>query len=84
MTEYSSGNSKKMVLTTIVAGVIVLAALIWWMRQAQAPQQVGVSPTPTLDAEAAQAAAINKDLDSINVGDLNAEFDAIDKDLQGL
>ena len=60
-----------------------------WMRPTkimlhcvgQSPQQVGVSPTPTPDAETAK---INQDLDSINVGDLNAEFKAIDTDLRGL
>lgn len=81
MTEYSSGNSKKTVLITIIAGVVVLGALIWWMNQAQAPEEVVVSPTPTPDAE---TATINQDLNSIDVGDLNAEFDGIDADLQGL
>jgi len=81
MTDYSSEDNKKTVLTTVVAGIVVLVVLIWWMRQAQAPQQVGVSPTPTPDVE---AAAINQDVDSVNVGDLNAEFNAIDADLQGL
>ena len=79
MAEYSSGGNKKTALITLVAGVVVLVALIWWMKQVQAPQQVVASPTP--DAE---AAAISQDLDIIDVGDLNAEFNAIDKDLQGL
>ncbi len=72
-------EGKGKVFMTIVAGVIVLGALIWWMKGAQNPQQAVVSPTP--DAE---TAAINQDVDGINVGNLNAEFDAIDKDLQGL
>ena len=64
---------------SIVAGVVVLGALIWWIKQPQVSQQVNVSPTP--DAE---SASINQNIDSINVGDLNAEFDVIDKDLLGL
>lgn len=72
-------KNKKTVLITIVVGVVVLGALWWWMKQVQAPQQVGVSPTPDTET-----AAINQDVDSVNVRDLNAEFDAIDKDLQGL
>lgn len=79
MTEYSSGDNKKTVWITVIAGVVVLGALIWWMNQARAPEEVVVSPTP--DAE---TATINQDIDSIEVGDLNAEFDAIDADLQGL
>ena len=79
MADYSSGDNKKTVLITVVAGLAVLGALIWWLKQVPVPQQAGVSPTP--DAE---AAAINQDIDNINVDDLNAEFEAIDKDLQGL
>ncbi|MEK7076350.1 MAG: hypothetical protein AAB941_01675 [Patescibacteria group bacterium] len=79
ITNYSSSDNKKTVLVTIVVGIIVLSVLIWWMRGTSTPQQVGVSPTP--DAE---AAAINQSVDDINVGDLNAEFEAIDKDLRGL
>ena len=71
-------DNKKTVLI-VVAGVVVLGALIWWLKGTQTSQQVQTSPTP--DAE---AAAINRDIDTINVGDLNAEFNAIDKDLQGL
>lgn len=79
MTSYPSGDNKKTVLVTIVAGLLVLGALMWWLKGAQTPQQAVVSPTP--DAE---AAAISQDVDNINVGDLNAEFDAIDADIQGL
>lgn len=80
MTNYSSGN-KKTVLITIVAGIAVLGFLIWWVKQPQVYKEVGVSPTPTPDVE---SATINQDIDSVNILDLNAEFDAIDKDLQGL
>ncbi len=79
MTDYSSGDNKKTVLITVIAGALVLGALVWWMRGASTLQQVQTSPTP--DAE---AAAISQDLNNIDVGDLNAEFEAIDKDLQGL
>lgn len=81
MTDHSSGDNKKNVFITIVVGIAVLGFLVWWMNQAQAPQGVGVSPTFTPDAE---AAAINKDASGVDVGDLNAEFDVIDKDLQEL
>lgn len=79
MASYPSGDNKKTVLITVVAGLIVLGALVWWLRGASTPQQAQTSPTP--DAE---AAAINQDIGNINVGDLNAEFEAIDTDLQGL
>ncbi len=81
MTGYSSSDSKKTVLITIVAGVAVLGALIWWVNGVQTPQQVQINPTSTPDTE---TASINQDVDNISVEDLNAEFYAIDKDLQGL
>lgn len=65
-------------IITIVAGILVLSAFIWWVRQPQT-QQASVSPTP--DPE---SASINQGIDNINVLDLNTELDAIDKDLQGL
>ena len=79
MADYSSDDNKKTVLITVVAGVVVLLALVWWMREVSVPPQVQVSPTPDVEA-----AAINQDINSVDVGDLNSEFDAIDKDLQGL
>lgn len=81
MTDYSSGDNKKTVLITVMAGVIVLGILVWWMRQPQVSQQTEISPIPASDVE---SAAIEKDLNGIDVGDLNAEFNAIDTDLQGL
>ncbi len=72
-------DSKESVLTTIVAGIIVLGALILWMRQTQAPQQVLTSPTP--DSE---AASISQEIETLNVNNLNAELEAIDKELEGL
>jgi hypothetical protein len=77
--EYSSGDNSKKVLLTVIVGVVVLGALVWWMKGTSVSQQAQTSPTP--DAE---SAAINQDIDNINVGDLNAELDAIDKNLQGL
>ena len=72
-------EGKTMGVVSIVAGVVVLVALLWWLGVFKSSQQAQVSPTP--DAE---AAAINQDIDSIDVGDLNAEFDAIDRDLLSL
>jgi len=71
-------DSKKFVLTT-VAGIVVFSALMWWVKQAQTPQQVQVSPTP--DPE---VASINQEIETINTGNLNAELEAIDKELEGL
>ncbi len=79
MADYHSGDNKKTILITVIAGLAVVVVLIWWLRKAPTPQQIGVSPTP--DAE---AAAINQGVDNIDVGDLNAELKAIDESLQGL
>jgi len=77
MASYPSGDNKKTVLITVIVGAVVLGALVWWIKQV--PQQAQTSPTP--DAE---TAAINQDINSIDVGDLNSEFNSIDQELQGL
>ena len=63
----------------------MVVALVWWVKQAQVPQQAQVSPTLTATVTPdPEADAINKDVDNINAGDLNAELNAIDMELQGL
>jgi|GEM_PF-4289070 len=81
MINNSSDNNKKIGLITIIAGVVVLSALVWWMNQTPVSQQAQVSPTITPDTE---TASISNAVDSINVGDLNAEFNAIDQNINGL
>ncbi|HEY4474589.1 MAG TPA: hypothetical protein VJC06_01555 [Candidatus Paceibacterota bacterium] len=70
---------KKSVLTTVVAGIIVLSVLILWTRQTKAPQQAQTSPTP--DPE---VASINQEIETLNAVNLNAELEAIDNELEGL
>ncbi len=76
MPVYSSGSNKKTFLI-IVSAIVVLGVLMWWLKQGPS-KQAQVSPTP--DAE---SAAINDEVNTIDTGDLNAEFKGIDTDIQG-
>lgn len=82
--ENTQNEDKKTILITIIAGVLVLGGLVWWMNQTEiknTSQQAKISSTPTPDVE---SSTINQEVDSIGVGSLNAEFEAIDKNLQEL
>lgn len=65
----------------IVIGIIVLAILVLggvWLLQSNKEQ----SPVPLQPADT--TGMIIKDADALNVGDLDKEFQDIDKDLQTL
>jgi len=62
----------------ILAIIILLLAGIWlWTYKASAPSSQQITPT---DA----TSVINKDLQNIDTGDLDQEFQDIDKNLQSL
>lgn len=63
----------------LIAGVAVLALLALSFLFPKAPveaPETGISP--------GEALTITEELDSIDLGDLDSEFDAIDKDLNTL
>jgi hypothetical protein len=66
-------NKKKKIL--IAAGLLALVLLVaWWWQSARGPIRFG-EDTPE---------AINEDLESVDIGDLNTEFEAIDQELNQL
>ena len=67
----------KKILTFIVIVIIIIIVYLLFRSPVQAPEQ-----SETLGSDA--TGAINADLQVIDVGDLNQEFQAIDKDLQNL
>ncbi len=72
-------ENKKTGLITIIAGVVVLGILVWWMMMtSKSPESIGTSPTPVVD----QNADINKDLNNINLQ--TPDFNSIDENIKGL
>ena len=79
MMSHPSRDSKKMVFMLVAVGSVVVGVLWWWMNRTQ--DRTGSQATP---APVVQDADITSDLNAVNVGDLNADFNAIDKDINSL
>ena len=87
-------KSKTNLIVLIIGVVIVLVGLVIWYGQARkgkitapsvnAPEVPEISqPTsPTIKEDSTPV--INQELDSIDIGDLNKEFQTIDSDLNSL
>ncbi|OGG43140.1 hypothetical protein A3G50_01820 [Candidatus Jorgensenbacteria bacterium RIFCSPLOWO2_12_FULL_42_11] len=87
-------KSKTNSIVLIIGAVIVLIGLGIWYWQAQkekiiapsvnAPEvsEIGQPASPTIKEDS--TSVINQELDSIDIGDLNKEFQTIDSDLNSL
>lgn len=86
------------IIVAAVAAAAVIAALIWWQfAQAPAPE-VPIPPPAVPEAEAPApppappavapeedtTTSIQQDLEAVNLGDLEQEFQQIDADAEGL
>ena len=84
-------NSKKNTLIIVaILIVLVIAALAWW--QQQGPKETiptssvggSTSTLPAVSPAGDQPQAINDSLQNIDTGNLEKEFQAIDKDMNAL
>lgn len=77
----------------VILAIIIIAAVWWWLAQApviQAPAGAntatsdgsagGVRPAPAFDS----TATVESELNAVIIGDLEADFADIDRDLQDL
>lgn len=75
---------KKSILIIIV---IIIAGIVFWMFKSKtnAPAtETTNAPTAQSQVGDAEINAINKDIESIDVGSADQEFNDVNKDLQGL
>ena len=77
-------GDKKLPVILAVAGVVVVIGLIWWWTGQKSANDKVMAPTVTPEGQSAETVDINADLNDINAGDLDAEFNQIDQDLNGL
>ena len=75
---------KKLPVILAVAGVIVVAGLVWWWMGSKSANEKVMAPTATPAGQSQETVDINKDLNDINAGDLDTEFNQIDQDLNNL
>jgi FtsZ-interacting cell division protein ZipA len=68
--------NKNIIIGIIVVAILVLGGL-WWMRSNKSS---GPAPLPAADT----TGAIIEDADALDLGDLDQEFQDIDRDLQTL
>ena len=78
--------NKNIIIGIIVLAIIVLAG-IWLMGSNKGPESAlpGVEPPAVSEPQPSDTTGmIVKDADALDVGDVDKEFQAIDKDLQTL
>ena len=77
-------------IIVIIALLLLAVGLYFWLQlPASSPygEQPLAQPTtsnPTLSQPSDATPAINEELDRVDLGDLDKEFEEVDRDLQGL
>ena len=71
--------NKKTTILIIIAVIIIVLVLL--LTQREAPEQVF---TPETLGERDDTAAINQDLESIDISDIDSELQSIDADIESL
>lgn len=66
-------KKKKILIAIIVAALLVLAGIWWW----QSSRESVIEQPESIEA-------LNEALENLDVGDLDAEFEVIDQELQQL
>jgi len=76
---------KKLIWIIVVIAIVIVGFLIWGSKsnRVSAPSRTEVAPAAAAPGSD-KAAAINQDVNSLDVGDLNQEFQSIDADLNQL
>lgn len=72
-----SGNKKMWLIGGGVLVVLVLALVVWLMSS---QQKTAPTPAPSVSVKD----SLEKELNAVNIGDIEADFQAVDQDLQGL
>jgi len=74
------------VIIIVILALVVGGAWWWWTSQTAPVPAIGqpVLRTPPPGAASDQAATISKDVDALQIGDVSADFKAIDADVNSL
>lgn len=82
----SSGQEKgkKLWIWVSVAVAVVVAGLVWYFGTSQTGFPQLPIPTPTPQTEAQLDSQIGNEVENVDIGNLDAEFQGIDADLNSL
>ncbi|OHA68252.1 MAG: hypothetical protein A3A27_00210 [Candidatus Wildermuthbacteria bacterium RIFCSPLOWO2_01_FULL_47_18] len=71
----------KTILIVVGVAVLVLAGIWFWSQQSSAPSQ---AQQPSSQEPSDNTASINADLEALDLGDVDKEFQGIDADVNSL
>lgn len=81
--ESPKGNKMLWIIVGLVVVILVVGGVYWYMGQQKgASTKTKASPKPTATTQSVDA--LEKDLNSTSLDDLDKEFSSVDTDLQGL
>jgi len=76
-------RKNKSLFWLVLVIIVVVGVAVWWYIGQMVPESV-VQQQPQIDQEAREDALISNDIEGNDLGDLDAEFEDIDKDLNSL
>lgn len=91
--EPTISNNKTLIWVMVIVAVVVLGGLVWIFMSGQPALQTGqeeevlppsLTPPPPAAVKEDSTQAINKDIGSVDLGNLDEDFKTIDNDLNSL
>lgn len=82
MQEFVEKKSHWTIVGVMIAAVITLFVIWWYVTQMRV--EAPVAGQPQTNQEAREDAALNSEIEQTDLGDLDAEFKSIDSDLNSL
>ena len=85
-TQNKKPKAMKRAIILIVVLALILVGIVLWQKKLLAPTSENSNEpnTEALNNSPQDASVLNAQLDSININDLNQEFQSIDQDLKSL
>lgn len=79
----SKGKKPGPLFWFLIIAIVAVGVFIWWYLGQMSPEPA-LTEQPKINQEARQDALINNEIQNIDLGNIDKEFDSIDKDLNSL
>lgn len=80
----SYNQHKKLYFIIAIAVIVIAAGVIWWQLGKQIDETQVSAPAKIASPETREVTGINNDVNNLEMGNLENEFQQIDKDLNSL